>query len=407
MTKPLTSVELFTGAGGLALGLSMAGFRHQLLVEHDRNACKSLLANDGTLSNGNSKLHAGDVRDVTFSDFHNVDLLAAGAPCQPFSIGGKHRADRDDRNLFPEVFRAIRALEPRAVIVENVRGLLRPLLRDFVEYIELQLTHPSIVPRRADSSSWVEHLPKLRSARFANRRQLDLTYRVSRILLNAADYGVPQKRERVFFVALRNDVETDWEPPKPTHSRHALQIAQEITGEYWVRHGMSAHVRGAQHLADWLAKAGTRHSWATVRDALFGLPEPMNGRSTPGYLNHVGQSGARSYPGHTGSDLDAPAKTLKAGVHGVPGGENMLRRSDGTLRYFTVREAARLQTFPDDYAFNGPWSEAMRQIGNAVPVQLARAVGESVGHALFAATELGSPRALHPDAYAQEAIPGF
>jgi len=94
----------------------------------------------------------------------------------------------------------------------------------------------------------------------------------------------------------------------------------------------------------------------------------------PEILNHVGNPGARVYPGHTGSPLDEPAKTLKAGDHGVPGGENMLRRPDGTVRYFTVREAARLQTFPDAYHFQGAWTEAMRQLGNAVPVALARAV---------------------------------
>src|SRR5690606_17264971 len=94
--------------------------------------------------------------------------------------------------------------------------------------------------------------------------------------------------------------------------------------------------------------------------------------------NHRFQVGARTYVGHTGSPLDEPAKTLKAGVHGVPGGENMLRRPDGTVRYFTVRESARLQTFPDDYVFHGSWTETMRQLGNAVPVDLAETIARSV-----------------------------
>ena len=102
--------------------------------------------------------------------------------------------------------------------------------------------------------------------------------------------------------------------------------------------------------------------------------------------NHRQQPGARSYPGHTGSPLDEPAKTLKAGVHGVPGGENMLRAPNGEVRYFTVRESARLQTFPDDYVFHGSWSETMRQLGNAVPVRLAEMVGKDVARRLrFAA----------------------
>jgi DNA (cytosine-5)-methyltransferase 1 len=88
--------------------------------------------------------------------------------------------------------------------------------------------------------------------------------------------------------------------------------------------------------------------------------------------------------GHTGSPLDEPAKTLKAGDHGVPGGENILVQPDGSIRYFTVREAARIQTFPDDYVFHGAWSETMRQLGNAVPVQLGAVVASSVRQKLVA-----------------------
>jgi len=98
--------------------------------------------------------------------------------------------------------------------------------------------------------------------------------------------------------------------------------------------------------------------------------------------NHVFQAGARSYPGHTGSPLDLPAKTLKAGDHGVPGGENMLVGDDGAVRYFTVRESARIQTFPDGFRFHGSWTETMRQLGNAVPVLLAQRVASSVAEQL-------------------------
>ncbi|WP_424950455.1 DNA cytosine methyltransferase [Deinococcus sp.] len=118
-----------------------------------------------------------------------------------------------------------------------------------------------------------------------------------------------------------------------------------------------------------------------MRDALHDLPDP-EAEPENTLLNHRFIGGARSYPGHTGSVLDAPSKTLKAGAHGVPGGENMLVRADGSVRYFSVRESARLQTFPDDYVFSGAWGEVMRQLGNAVPVELARVVANSVAVAL-------------------------
>jgi DNA (cytosine-5)-methyltransferase 1 len=124
--------------------------------------------------------------------------------------------------------------------------------------------------------------------------------------------------------------------------------------------------------------------WRTVRDALHGLPDPESPAARR-IADHRFQPGARAYPGHTGSPLDLPAKTLKAGDHGVPGGENMLVRDDGTVRYFTLREAARIQTFPDGYRFHGSWSETMRQLGNAVPVMLGRVVAASVAECLLVA----------------------
>ena len=126
--------------------------------------------------------------------------------------------------------------------------------------------------------------------------------------------------------------------------------------------------------------------WRTVRDAIHDLPDPEYDTAAASRLfNHRFQPGARSYAGHTGSPLDEPAKTLKAGVHGVPGGENMLARPNGAVRYFTVRERPPLQTFPDDFLFHGSWGETMRQLGNAVPVLLARTVGEDIARRLKAA----------------------
>jgi len=119
--------------------------------------------------------------------------------------------------------------------------------------------------------------------------------------------------------------------------------------------------------------------WKTVRNALKGLPHP---KVKSEYANHTYQEGAKSYPGHTGSPWDEPAKALKAGDHGVPGGENMLDCGNGKVRYFSVRESARIQTFPDDYVFSGSWTESMRQLGNAVPVALAQVVASSISRHL-------------------------
>jgi len=119
-----------------------------------------------------------------------------------------------------------------------------------------------------------------------------------------------------------------------------------------------------------------------VRDAIADLPDPRSVAAS-GIRDHKFQSGAKVYPGHTGSPLDQPAKTIKAGGHGVPGGENMMVLRDGSVRYFTARETARIQTFPDGYVFHGSWTETMRQLGNAVPVALGRIVASSVAQALI------------------------
>ena len=128
-----------------------------------------------------------------------------------------------------------------------------------------------------------------------------------------------------------------------------------------------------------------------MRDAIFDLPDP-EAHPDQTILNHVFQPGARPYPGHTGSPMDEPAKTLKAGDHGVPGGENMLCLPNGQFRYFTVRESARIQTFPDNFAFHGSWTETMRQLGNAVPVQLAQVIASDIKRHLNAKLKQPSSR---------------
>lgn len=387
ITRPLRSLELFAGGGGMALGLHAAGFEHAALVEFDSKACTTLSHNAELWQIRNwpvppwrpDAVHMADVREFPAASALGdapIDLLAGGPPCQPFSLGGVHAGMADSRNMFPAALDLVRELKPTLVLFENVAGLLRASFLPYFEYVEMQLRDPQCAPKKDEG--WTEHRNRLmrrKSNGSASR------YLVTRQLVNAADFGVPQVRKRVFLMAVRSDAADSPIPSlQSTHSEAALLAEQCVSGLYWERHGIARPQTPlcATPRAERLAKSIDRaiqKPWRTVRDAIAGLPTPVDGLETPGVLNHIGVAGARSYPGHTGSAIDWPSKTIKAGVHGVCGGEAMIRYDDGTLRYMSVREAARIQTFPDTYEFVGARSHAMRLIGNAVPVELASVVG--------------------------------
>ncbi|GHU83321.1 hypothetical protein FACS189468_8360 [Spirochaetia bacterium] len=213
----------------------------------------------------------------------------------------------------------------------------------------------------------------------------DLNYNVVFRLVNAADYGIPQKRERVFIVGFRNDINGKWSFPETTHSEDSLNYSKYVTKEYWEKH--SINYRGKTGNINLSFFDDIKKPWVTLRDAISDLPNPTDSND---YINHKYQQGAKIYSGHTGSVMDEPSKTIKAGTHGVPGGENMMVLDNGAVRYFTVREAARLQTFPDDYYFPCSWTESMRQIGNAVPVKLGAIVADSVRRTLFSSKRSGN-----------------
>ncbi len=382
----MNSIELFAGAGGLGMGLCRAGFRPAKVVEWDRY-CRETIRENRSLPL--SPMHGwpeveGDVRHVDFRALEGkVELVSGGPPCQPFSMGGKHKAYDDARDMFPQAIRAVRETRPKAFIFENVKGLTRASFRNYFEYIRLQLEHPYVTALRDED--WADHLARLE--RHHTHGDRDGSYRVIARVLNAADYGVPQKRERVIFVGFREDLDIEWSFPVETHSSDALLWAQHRDGSYWDQHKVAKAQRpdagAAPVRAARLDEKPSTIAWRTVRDAIADLPDPeFHPKKAAEHRNHRFQPGARSYPGHTGSPLDEPAKTLKAGVHGVPGGENMLARPDGSVRYFSVRESARLQTFADDFVFHGSWSETMRQLGNAVPVRLAEVIGKDVARKL-------------------------
>lgn len=388
----LSAVELFTGAGGLSMGLSLAGFNAKAVVERDKWACGTIRKNQACKNKlvEGWPLFEGDIRDFDFSSIPaGIDLIAGGPPCQPFSLGGKHSASLDERDMFPHMIEAIRQVKPRAFIIENVKGLTRKAFSEYFQYIVLQLEFPDVVKRK--SEGWLDHLARLERAKTSGRKS-SKTYEVVYRVLNSADYGVPQKRERVFIVGFRHDLHVEWSFPKPTHSYDALLYSQWVSGDYWREHRIAKKdipimdSKLASRVKKLHESQPKDARWQTVRDAIRSLPDPTK-RTSKKFSDHIYQPGAKVYPGHTGSPIDLPSKTLKAGVHGVPGGENMVVLPSGEVRYFTIRESARIQTFPDSYKFGGAWTEVMRQLGNAVPVKLGKVIASSVAETLLLGEE--------------------
>ncbi|MEU8473489.1 DNA cytosine methyltransferase [Streptomyces hygroscopicus] len=418
-----TSVELFAGGGGLAMAVHNAGFRPLLVNEFHKRACETLRSNlavprdkdDRTISTSQQwPLVEGDVRDISSFDFlaGQVDVLAGGPPCQPFSLGGVHKGTEDERNMFPQMFRAIREMRPKAVICENVRGLLRPSFAPYFNYILNEMRLPFV--QRGDRASWEEHNRILEKTLKGGSANPSERYEVYPIEVNAADYGVPQVRHRVIIIAFRADLEVKWNEfqPEAEYSDAALIHSMQEGGAYWKRHDdVDERVKKQviAKLPPMLDVPDGKKPWRTLRDAIKGidwgdgtpvekpLPEVLEDHLKPkspadrvvgGVRDHVAWPGAKKYAGHTPNVLDRPAKTVKAGVHGVPGGESVMELDDETFdegkgyRYMTVRETARVMTFPDNWVLEGPRGEKMRQLGNAVPVKLGEVFAKAVAAAL-------------------------
>lgn len=352
------------------------GFKPVLVIDSDRHACETIRANaipprrytDGWL------VECADVRSLDYTDIGAIDLLSAGAPCQPFSPGGLHLGSDDHRNMFDEVIRAVDVVRPKAFVLENVRGLLFERNKPYFDFLTAQLRFPSWNPRRFRSRD--NFVAK------ASKQPLDLhEYRVSWQLMNAADFGAPQHRVRLVIVGMRSD-SPEWQWPTGRFSREALVRALH-QDRYWDHHRVSVRKRNEVRRT---LPPRPRHvegtsRWRTVRDLQRTIGEPLRG-SSPADPWHVVVPGARLYAKHTGSRLDWPSKTVKAGVHGTPGGEHVVVDGRGVHRYFTVRECAALQGLPRDYALPEWRSVAMRQIGNAVPVPLAQALGDGLASVL-------------------------
>jgi DNA (cytosine-5)-methyltransferase 1 len=312
----LTSVEICAGAGGQALGLEQAGFSHTALVELDQYACKTLRRNRPCWN-----VLERDVRDFDGHPFKGADLLAGGVPCPPFSKAGKQLGPSDDRDLFPEAIRLAAQIRPRAVLIENVRGILDAVFEDYRNKVAGQLR--------------------------------ELGYLTDWKLLNASDFGVPQLRPRVVFVGIQKEAAPYFMWPQPD--------------------GMVPPTVG-QALYDLMALRGWRGA-GKWRDQASEIAPTLVGGSKK----------------HGGPDL-GPTRAKKAwaslGVdaHGLA--DESPSTSFSGMPRLTVRMTARIQGFPDDWQFEGRKTNAYRQVGNAFPPPVARAVGVQLAAALQAAARL-------------------
>lgn len=385
--KRFRSVELFAGAGGLGMGLARAGFDHEIVVERDSDACATLRHNK---SRGHNLVREwnvveADVRNADLSAVAaGIDLLSGGPPCQPFSIGGRHAGSFDSRDMWPWTVEATRKLQPRGFLFENVRNLASPTFKPYLDYVLLQLSYPELLI--ASGETIESHADRLGRYHIEGKPS-GLWYRTKSYVANAADHGVAQNRHRIFIVGVRSDNTTDWTAPAETHSVAALEHSKWISGAYFDRHSLArpepdeaTNKRLRMHNQK-PPEGFNLKPHRTLRDAIgdLGEPDAINTR----FRNHEPPPReARAYHGHTGSPLDLPAKAIRAGDHGVSGGENMIDFGNGAYRHFTAREAARLQDFDDEFEFPSVWSAALKQLGNAVPVGLSYTIGLSIAQTL-------------------------
>lgn len=329
--RPYTSIELFAGAGGLALGLEKAGFRHVLLNEFEKNACDTLRKNRPEWN-----VLSGDVRGIDFSSYRGkVDLISGGFPCQAFSYAGKGGGFDDARGtLFFELARAVKEVHPKVLLGENVKGLLSHDGGKTFEVIKntiAELGYTLIEPR----------------------------------VLKAVMYRVPQKRERIFLIAVRNDLAENVEYRWPSPYRRVMTLRD-------------AFYAGELYENDVPASDGAKYP-AGKSLVMAQVPEGGDWRDLPKEVAEKYMGGSYKLGGgKTGMarrlSLDEPSLTLTCS----PSQKQTERCHPLETRPLSVREYARIQTFPDDWTFCGSLLHQYKQIGNAVPVNLAWAVGRSL-----------------------------
>jgi len=315
-TDKVTAIELFAGAGGLALGLEKAGIHTVLLVEIDKFCCQTLKQNRPAWNVINE-----DIKKVDFNAYKGkVDIVTGGSPCQAFSYSGKKLGFEDTRGtLFYEFARCVKEVEPKIFMFENVRGLI---------------SH--------DKGRTFETILSVLK---------ELGYNVQYKVLNANDYGVAQKRERIIIVGTQEGINFEY-PEKQKYKpvlRDALKDVPPSEGQ--------TYSEKKKKFLDLVPPGGC---WVN-------LPEDMQKE----YLGKSYYSGGGKRGMARRISWDEPCLTLTCS----PSQKQTERCHPDETRPFTVREYARIQSFPDDWEFAGGISEKYKQIGNAVPVELARHLG--------------------------------
>lgn len=306
----LATLELCAGAGGQALGIEWAGIDHAGLVELNKYACKTL-----RLNRPDWNVIEQDLNTFDGSAFKGADIISGGLPCPPFSVAGKQLGDNDERNLFPAMIRLVEQIQPKAVMIENVRGILDAVFQDYRYYIAGQLKK--------------------------------LGYQTGWNLMNACDFGVPQLRPRVVFVALRSQFSEHFAWPNPSHT---------------------ASVTVGETLFDLMSSRGWKGAAAWKQQADEIAPTIVGGSHR-----------------HGGPDL-GPTRARQAwaalGVDGLGVADEPPEPDFVGMPRLTVRMVARIQGFPDEWQFSGGKTAAYRQVGNAFPPPFAKAIAESVAACL-------------------------
>ena len=327
--KPYSVLELFAGAGGLAVGMEKAGLNCVALNEIDKWACQTLREN-----RPNWNVLEGDVKDFSFSDYHNqVDVVTGGFPCQAFSYAGKKLGFKDARGtLFYEFARVVKEVNPVICIGENVRGLL---------------SH--------EKGKTLEGMISILD---------EIGFNVVPVqVLKAVNYRVPQKRERLILVGVRKDVSVTYNYPVPHKKTYNLSDALKKGKLYNCKVPKSQGSLYPEHKKKVLDLVPPKGYW---RDLPVDIQKEYMGKSF--YLGG-GKTGMARRIG-----WDEPSLTLTCS----PAQKQTERCHPDETRPFTVREYARIQTFPDDWKFMGSTSQQYKQIGNAVPCNLGQELGYSI-----------------------------